>query len=320
MLRNRTAALVLAGCLGAIAVSGCSADSESDVTAATSAGGMAAPAAAPEKAVPAPAVAGSSSGAASTGTKPAAPQGRVPVNTRSLVITAARTIQVGKVAEAEPKVRDIARTHSGEVSGENSSLGDSHEGDGTARSNLVLRVPNAAVDDVEAQLDALGTRLTASRSTVDVTEDVVDVASRVSNAKRSVARVQVLLDKATSISDIVRIEGELASRESDLDSLTARQRALAGTTAMATVNVTLVERAPKAVVPAKHRDGFVGGLESGWRAFGATVATVLLVVGTLLPFAMAAALIGLLTLLVMRAQRASRSAREARTRAGHEAA
>ncbi len=323
MLRNRTAALVLTGCLGAVTLAGCGSGPDSSATSGARASGpapMAAPGAKAASGVESlPKGAPAAGGAVSDGTdgtdgtaKTAANQGRLPVTTRSLVITAARTIQVKGVADAEVKVRAIARLHGGDVSGEDSSLGQSRNGDGGERSNLVLRVPNSTVDAVEAELDALGSRLTASRSTVDVTEDVVDVDSRVSNARRSVARVQVLLDKATSISDIVRIEGELASREADLDSLTARQRALAGTTAMATVNVTLVEQAPTAAVAPARRQGFVGGLSSGWEAFASTIATILLVIGALLPFAVAAGILGVLAVFIKRGIRASRVSQAAR--------
>ena len=45
--------------------------------------------------------------------------------------------------------------------------------------------------------------------------------------------------KATSISEIVSVEGELTRREADLESLLAKQKSLAGQTQLATITLTL---------------------------------------------------------------------------------
>jgi hypothetical protein len=56
-----------------------------------------------------------------------------------------------------------------------------------------------------------------------VTDEVVDVDSRIASQRRSIDRIRVLLDQAVNIDDIVRIESELADREAEMDSLLQRQ-------------------------------------------------------------------------------------------------
>ena len=64
------------------------------------------------------------------------------------------------------------------------------------------------------------------------------------------------------------IEGQLAQREADLESLQAQQRALSAQTSFATITLSLVAlTAPVAKPKPADRGGFVGGLADGWHAF-----------------------------------------------------
>jgi hypothetical protein len=92
------------------------------------------------------------------------------------------------------------------------------------------------------------------------------------------------MTKATTIGQVVQIESELSSRQADLESLEAQQRALADQTAQATVTVTLVsDTAPAG--SSSDDTGFVAGLRKGWTAFTAALVGGLTVLGALLPFA-----------------------------------
>jgi hypothetical protein len=94
--------------------------------------------------------------------------------------------------------------------------------------------------------------------------------------------VRALLDRATSLTDVVRIEAELSRREADLESLPQRARALSGPVGMATITLALTTRDEKPKVAASV--GFRSGLEGGWSAFTATARVAGATVGALLPF------------------------------------
>jgi Domain of unknown function (DUF4349) len=91
-----------------------------------------------------------------------------------------------------------------------------------------------------ARLERLGEVRNRFRTAEDVTEEVVDVEARITSQRRSIDRIRALLDQAADIDDVVRIESELAARESELDSLLRRQEELAKLTALATVTVTFL--------------------------------------------------------------------------------
>ena len=133
------------------------------------------------------------------------------------------------------------------------------------------------------QLGALGEEQQRSSTTENVTEQVADVESRVATMQASIARVRAILSRATRIGDVVAVEGELSRRVTELESLQARQRALAGQVGLATVTLHLVAREAPAAGPV-DRSGFLGGLQDGWSAFTRTIGWLLTVLGAVLPF------------------------------------
>jgi Domain of unknown function (DUF4349) len=140
-----------------------------------------------------------------------------------------------------------------------------------------------------ARLERLGEVRNRFRTAEDVTEEVVDVEARITSQRRSIDRIRALLDQAADIDDVVRIESELAARESELDSLLRRQEELAKLTALATVTVTFLRPGTDAEeAPA----GFVSGLRGGWNALVDAAQVAAAVVGALLPFAIVAAAVG----------------------------
>lgn len=226
-------------------------------------------------------------GKPSAGGAPAAGTGSTPLQ-RSVVRTGSLTVAVGDVAVAAQRAAEAARTAGGEVEQEDSS-GTGAE----ARATLRLRVPGPRLDPLVSRIAALGSERDRQLQAEDVTDQAVDLDSRLATQRRSVARVQALLDRAGSLGDVVRIEGELASREAELESVEARRAALRGQTDLATLTVQLQPAGPgpvKAAGPA----GFGDGLNGGWRALVASARVVALTAGALLPFLPLLAVGGLL--------------------------
>ena len=165
----------------------------------------------------------------------------------------------------------------------------------TIRQRLVLRVPSknfAKAMDGISKLD--GVKLVSrSRSSKDVTTQVIDNATRVRTQKASLARVQSLLARATSLREIISIESQLSRRQADLDSLEAQQKYLADQTSLSTIDVYLtVPDKKRAVHHTEHGHDFFSGLRSGWDHLGSSTNAVLTGVGAVLPFAVLIALIG----------------------------
>jgi hypothetical protein len=228
----------------------------------------------------------------------------VPV-TRSIVYKGSITVRVPDLTDAVNRAEALANGSGGLVAQEQTTEDPRHRGYGQA--TLTLRVPPADFGHTLDALGDLGRELDRSRSAEDVTTQVADVDSRVRSAQASVARVRTLLSRATTVGEVVRIESELSQRESDLESLQAQQKALAGLTDLATVAVTLVtpQHHVAPVQPVHHRElGFVAGLKGGWDAFAAAVTVALTVLGAVLPFLVLVLLVGLPALAIWRSRRA----------------
>jgi hypothetical protein len=203
---------------------------------------------------------------------------RMLVRTANIDLTAA---DVGKVATG---ARDIAVTHGG-YSGQE----DVREETAT----LTLRIPSDRFDQALGELAKLGKVIRSDQKADDVTEQVVDLDSRIATQRASVDRVRALLARATTVDEIVRIEQELTTREADLESLEQRRQALGGQVALSTVTINVTRStAPPTVQHEEESSGFVAGLSDGWGAFLDTGAVTLQVLGAVLPFLLVLAIPG----------------------------
>jgi hypothetical protein len=154
------------------------------------------------------------------------------------------------------------------------------------RSRMVVRVPTADFDHAITELEKVATLVSSKRTSEDVTTQVLDMDARVEAQRRSIDRIQVLFDHATSIKDVVNIESQLSQRQADLESLEAQQRYLADQTSMSTITLS-VERTPKAEAqtkPDRDEAGFVSGLSGGWDALKTFLVGAATVAGALLPW------------------------------------
>jgi Domain of unknown function (DUF4349) len=164
-------------------------------------------------------------------------------------------------------------------------------------------VPQDRLGPLTDQVAGLGKVLSRSQTSSDVTQQSIDVTSRLSTQKASVARIRALLAQATKISDIVAIEGELSQRESTLESLEAQLKGLNDAVDLATLTVTLDAQGAPKPKPAHAHTGFLSGLDRGWDAFVTSLVAVLTVLGALLPFALLLGLLGIPALLLWRRRR-----------------
>ncbi|WP_078869462.1 DUF4349 domain-containing protein [Streptomyces sp. NRRL B-1347] len=206
-----------------------------------------------------------------------------------IIRTASLTVRVRDV----PKALDRARTAATEADGLVGDETTDRDGRGRERSRVVLRVPQERYAQVLSDLEGTGRLVSRTAKAEDVTQEVVDVESRIKTQRASVARVRELMDKATKISDIVSLEGELSTRQADLEALLARQASLKDRTALATVTLTLTES------PAGRDDDgddgdptVVDALAGGWGAFLTMLRWTAVALGAALPFVVGVALLG----------------------------
>jgi hypothetical protein len=207
---------------------------------------------------------------------------------RDVIATAQVRVRTEDVGRARESVRDLLTRYVGYVADERTERDRDGE---TVTSVLRLRVPTPKFDEALAELEELAPAVDVDRSTEDVTQQVVDVASRIRTEEISLGRLRGFLGRATAIDDVVRLEAEIARREGDLGSLRAQQRELRDLTSESTITVRL-DRVSAEDEPEPDETGFAAGLSTGWDAFTATVAGLSQAAGVVLPFAVVLTLVG----------------------------
>jgi hypothetical protein len=201
------------------------------------------------------------------------------VDQRSIIYRGSMSVRVKNVTDAASQATAIARTAGGFIGSDNRNR-DS----GSDTATMELRVPADKFAVVVGQLSKLGTEESRQISTEDVTEQTVDLDARISVQQARVDSARKLLASAKSLSDLVMLEKEVATRESDLASLQAKKRHLADLVALSTISVTLLNEQAPPPKPKQEKQGFAGGLAAGWHALLASLRVVLTVLGAVLPW------------------------------------
>ncbi|AKJ10015.1 lipoprotein [Streptomyces incarnatus] len=213
----------------------------------------------------------------------------------AIIRTATLTLQVKDVPKALDQARTTAEDAGGYVGEESTSRG----ADGHEHTQVVLRVPSERYDTVLAGLQGTGRLIDRTAKAEDVTDQVVDVDSRVTSQRASVDRIRALMDRATKLSDVVALEGELSTRQADLESLLAQQASLKDRTSFATITLSLSET-PVKKAAGDHSPGVTDALSGGWHVFVTILRWIVLALGAALPFLACAALLTLLWLRIVR--------------------
>jgi hypothetical protein len=198
---------------------------------------------------------------------------------RSIIYSGSVFITATDVAKAANDASALTVGAGGNVAADNRTIDADR-----SEAQLTLRVPSDAFQSTMERLAKLGTELSRSVTTQDVTEDLVDVDARLATQQASVDRVRALLAKANTVGEIVSIESELTKREADLDSLEQRKTKLSGLVALSTITLNVRGTAAPQVIPAQPDSGFLAGLRSGWSAFLSSAKVFLTVAGWLLPW------------------------------------
>ena len=222
------------------------------------------------------------------------------------VVTATMAITTRQVDAAADRIATVASANGGRVDGDQRSAGD-----GARTATVTVRVPPQRLLTVMTAVDRLGKETARTLSRDDVTTSKADVDARVLALSTSVTRLQHLLSTAGGVGTLLQVEKVLTSRQSDLDSLRAQQRALNDQIALSTLSVTLQATAtPAKAKPHQHfrATGFFSAVGRSIHGLGVAITVVVAAVGYALPFALPAVLVAAAVLLLRRRRRAQEPA------------
>lgn len=105
---------------------------------------------------------------------------------------------------------------------------------------LTVEVPEADYDATVAAAQDLGAVVQLQQSSYDVGTQITDTEARIAALESSLTQLTALMDEATSVSDVIKLERAITSRQAELDSLRAQQRDLDNQTSMSQISLTLM--------------------------------------------------------------------------------
>jgi len=151
-----------------------------------------------------------------------------------MVRSASLTLTTDDVSAGVLSIKALFVREHGAVTSEDSQMAQD-----SAQSTISGHVPAASLDAFLTSASALGTVVSLSTSAYDVTSQKVDLDARISSLTASIDRLRQLMSNAANVSDLLAAEGQLASRQADLDSLTSQRSYLAQQVDMSMVSVTI---------------------------------------------------------------------------------
>jgi hypothetical protein len=166
----------------------------------------------------------------------AAPDQQLPPASDRLVIkNASVTLEVVNVAEAETAIRQKAEQLGGfVVSVQTYGSGDSMQ------STIVFRVPAARFEEALSGVEGLAKKvLSRSVSGDDVTEEYVDLESRLRNLEATRARLLDLLARAEKVEDALQVNQALTDVQGQIEQIKGRMQYLKQSAAMSTITAEL---------------------------------------------------------------------------------
>ncbi|GIW01327.1 DUF4349 domain-containing protein [Roseiflexus sp.] len=158
-----------------------------------------------------------------------------PVSERLVIKNASLTLEVVRVADAEASIRQKAEQLGGfVVSVQTYGSGDSMQ------STIVFRVPAARFEEALSGVEGLAKKvLSRSVSGDDVTEEYVDLESRLRNLEATRDRLLDLLARAEKVEDALQVNQALTDVQGQIEQIKGRMHYLKQSAAMSTITAEL---------------------------------------------------------------------------------
>jgi hypothetical protein len=195
--------------------------------------------------------------------------------TQKLIRNAHLSIEVENYEESRPLLDSIVKRHKGWISSENLNNYEQRI------SNLiVIRVPAVSLDQIVDDLQKIAKRIESkSVNSTDVTEEYIDIESRLSNQREVEKKFITLLQRTNSINDILQIESKLAEIRGNIESIEGRLRYLNNRVDYSTVNLNIYQNLDFKYIPEPMEsfwERLKTSLHRGWKGF---VSFIILVIG-----------------------------------------
>ncbi|MHB1455848.1 MAG: DUF4349 domain-containing protein [Armatimonadota bacterium] len=158
---------------------------------------------------------------------------------RMVITTANVTLEVKNLNETYKTLREITVKANGYITQSNMNL---TEGERTG--TMTIRLPVTGYEQALEAIRKLGKVLSNSETGDDVTEEYVDLQSRIKNLRIEEATFQALMKNVKKMQDIITIESQLSRIRGEIEQVTGRMKFLDNQVSLSTINITYSEPVP----------------------------------------------------------------------------
>lgn len=155
---------------------------------------------------------------------------------RKIIQEVSLYLGVGDISAAMDSITGICRDHKGYVVNSRISRGDDW-----SNGEIVVKIPGDQLDEALKKMMALGEVKDKSVATHDVTEEYYDSEARLKVLQKKEERLLGLMDRATTIEEIIKVENEFSNVRSQIEVLQGRLQYLDNATSYSTVSINLTQ-------------------------------------------------------------------------------
>ncbi|MEI9921504.1 MAG: DUF4349 domain-containing protein [Bacteroidota bacterium] len=153
---------------------------------------------------------------------------------RKLIKTGTIVFEVTDVEKTKTSVAGLVKEFNGYISSD-----DQNNYAGSPRYSQVARIPADKLDDFIVNIEGLAKKVDSKNiSTQDVTEEFIDVETRLTTKKELEARYRDILKQARSVKDILEVETQLSNVRGEIESMEGRLKYLTNQISFSTLTIT----------------------------------------------------------------------------------
>lgn len=204
---------------------------------------------------------------------------------RKIIKNADLSLKVDDYKQAVAEIKKQVAFLGGYIANENVN----NRSTGTINGHLQVRIPYSRFEGFLDGMEELGEMNARNIYSQDVTEEYVDIESRLKALRIKETRLLELLAKSGKLSEVLQVENELANTRAQLESLQGRLRYLDNRTDFSNVNINVQQR------QSSNQQISPGGLSGVWlsakQAFIESINELLnylrkfiILIGALLPY------------------------------------
>lgn len=213
----------------------------------------------------------------------------VPSSTQTKVIkNGSMTLQVSSVDAVMAQLTSVAGSAGGYVSSSTLTDPGDHQ---PSSGDVTLRVPEASFESVVNQARALGKPSQLTISGQDVTSQYADLKARLQAVQATISQLQLIETKAQSIGDILAVEQEISSEQTQADQLQGQINVLDDQTTYASLSVHVVQQQKKAAVVPPPPGGITKAWDHARHSFASGVESVIAALGGIAVFLLFTAIV-----------------------------